>query len=115
MILIILNQKNHKTMKKFMSQIMRGGYWLTPYVIEINDTHVMYSKRTIWLVNRAETSIELNRVSCVNTYPSIIGTDVLIESYGEGSIHAKNFSLDDAKEIKKIIEGHQKENKSERK
>jgi len=95
-------------MEKFISQIIRGGYWLTPYVIEIDDIFIKYSKRTIWLVNKDESSIELDKVACVNIYPSIIGTDISIESYGDAIIKAKNFSLKDAKRIKKIIEDYKK-------
>lgn len=95
--------------RKFTSQILRGGYWLTPYVIEIDDTHVRFSKRTKWLVNKEEASIKLTKVSCVNIKPSIIGTDIVIESYGEGIITAKNFSISDAKTIKKIIDDFKEE------
>jgi hypothetical protein len=100
-------------MKKFTSQIIRGGYWLTPYVLEIDDVHVRFSKRTKWLVNKEEASIRLDKVSCVNIKPSIIGTDITIESYGEGIIKAKNFSLIDAKEIKHIIEQFKEQHEKE--
>jgi len=95
-------------MKRFTSQIIRGGYWLTPYVIEIDEVHVRFEKRTKWLLNKQESSIRLDKISCVNIKPSIIGTDITIESYGEGIITVKNFSLDDAKEIKKMIEQYKK-------
>lgn len=90
--------------KKFTSQISRGGSWLTPYVIIIDDTHVRFEKRTKWLVNKCETSIKLDKVSCVTISPSLIGTDIVIESFGEGIISVKNFSISDAKQIKQILE-----------
>ena len=93
-------------MKKFTSQIARGGYWITPYVIIIDDTFIRFEKRTKWLINKEESSMRLDKVSCVNIKPSIIGTDITIESYGEGTITVKNFSLSDAKQIKKIIENY---------
>lgn len=93
----------------FESQIIRGGPWFTPYVIEIDDVHVRYTKRTHWLVNKEEQSIRLDKVSCVDIKPSIVGTDITIESYGEGIMKVKNFSISDAKEIKRIIEQY-KEN-----
>ena len=93
-------------MKKFTSQLIRGGYWFTPYVITIDDTFVRFEKRTKWLINKEESSMRLDKVSCVNIKPSILGTDITIESYGEGIITVKNFSLGDAKQIKKIIENY---------
>ena len=92
------------TLERFSSQWIRGGYWLTPYVIEITDTHVKFEKRTKWLVNKEESSIRLDKISCINIKPSIIGTDIIIESFGEGIITVKNFSLVDARRIKQIIE-----------
>jgi hypothetical protein len=53
----------------------------------------------------------LNRISCVNIKPSLIGTDIIIESFGEGIIKVKNFSLSDAKKIKKILDSKTKSNK----
>lgn len=96
---------------KFTSQALRGGYWLTPYEIEINETHVKFQKRTKWLVNKEESSIRLDKVSCINIKPSLIGTDIMIESFGEGIIMAKNLSLSDAKKIKQLIEQYQINNK----
>lgn len=93
---------------KFTSQISRGGYWLTPYIIVIDDTHVRFEKRTKWLVNKCETSIKLNKVSCVTISPSLIGTDITIESFGEGTISVKNFSISDSKQIKKMIDDYEK-------
>ena len=101
-------------MEKFTSQIIRGGYWLTPYNIEIDDTHVRFTKRTKWLINVQEASIPLDKVSKVDIKPSLIGTDITIDSFGMGTIHAKNFSIDDAKRIKQIIEKYQEEHKNER-
>ena len=91
-------------MEKFTSQIIRGGSWLTPYTIIIDDTHVRFEKRTNWLLNKSETSIPLDRISCTKIKPSIIGTDITIESYGEGVIIAKNFSIEDARRIKELID-----------
>lgn len=98
------HKQENKMIKRFESQIIRGGSWLTPYIIEIDDTHVRFEKRTKWLVNKEQSSIPLDKVSCVNIKPSIVGTDITIESFGEGVIRAKNFSLNDAEEIKGILE-----------
>lgn len=94
-------------MEKFTSQVMRGGYWFTPYIITIDDTHVRFEKRTKWLVNKEESSIPLAKVSNVDIKPSIVGTDITITSFGEGVISVKNFSISDAKKIKEILEKHQ--------
>lgn len=97
-------------MERFESQIVRGGSWLTPYIIIIDDTHVRFEKRTKWLINKEESSIRLDRVGCVNIKPSLVGTDITIDSNGDGIISVKNFSLSDAKRIKQIIEEYKNNN-----
>ena len=90
----------------FTSDYKRGGYWLTPYIIDITDTHVSYRKRNFNLVNHDYVSIPLDKVSAVSLDATLIGTDIKITSYGFGEICVKNFSLSDALKIKKIIENN---------
>jgi hypothetical protein len=40
----------------------------------------------------------------INT--GVVGTDIIIRSFGEGIITGHRFALNDAKEIKQVIESH---------
>jgi hypothetical protein len=88
----------------FKSRITRLGPLLTPYVIEVDDNFVTFRKRNSYLLNVDSMSIPISKISSVNVDANILGTEIIITSFGEGEIRAKKFSLSDAKEIKQLIE-----------
>lgn len=77
---------------------------LTPHVIEVLDHFVVYRKRNSNLINVDEISIPISKIAAIELNTSLVGTDVIIKSVGFGEIRAKNFTLSDARQIKKLIE-----------
>jgi hypothetical protein len=88
----------------FKSSISRFGSILTPHIIEIDDNFVVYRKRNKSLINVDSISVPISKIAAIELNTSLIGTDIIIRSFGSGEIRAKNFTLGDAKKIKELIE-----------
>lgn len=89
---------------KFTSKILLGGNILAPDKILIDQTGVTYSKRNKYLIGTDESSIPFSRISSVEIDRKLIDSDIIIYSTGNQTIIAGDFSIGDAKKIKKIIE-----------
>jgi hypothetical protein len=96
-------KETFKTLE-FSSNILLGGSILAPDKIIINNTSVVYKKRNKYLIGTDESSIPFNRISSVEINRKLIQSHVIIYSTGNQKLIAKNFSVSDAKEIKKEIE-----------
>ncbi len=93
-------------MSIFKAAITRGASPINPDIIEVTDQFVIYKKRRIYLIGYDKIMIPLSKISSVEINTGIIGTDIIIRSFGEGIITAHRFALNDAKEIKQVIENH---------
>jgi hypothetical protein len=91
-------------MQHFKGSIMRGASPINPDTIEITDRFVVFKKRKIYLIGYDSIMIPFSKISSVEISTGIIGTDITITSFGEETITAHRFSLNDAKEIKRLIE-----------
>ncbi len=97
-------EKNKKIKKVFRSAITRFGSILTPDILIVTNDQVTYRKRNKTLVNVDSVSIPVSKISSVEIDTSLLGTDIIIKSYGAGKIVCKKFSLSDAKKIKELID-----------
>lgn len=93
----------------FKSAITRGGSILTPDIIVIEKDNLTYRKRNKYLLNVDSTSMKISNISSIELDTSLLGTDIIIKSFGEGTILCKKFSLRDARKIKKLIQNKQKQ------
>lgn len=93
-------------MSVFKASFTRGASPINPDIIEVTDQFVIYKKRRIYLIGYDKIMIPLSKISSVEINTGIIGTDIIIRSFGEGIITAHRFALNDAKEIKQVIENH---------
>lgn len=89
---------------EFKSNILLGGSILSPDRIVVTDSQVIYKKRNKYLIGTDESSIPFSRISSVEIDRKLIDSDIIIYSTGNQTIIAGDFSIDDAKKIKKIIE-----------
>lgn len=89
---------------EFKSNILLGGSILSPDRIVVTDSQVIYKKRNKYLIGIDESSIPFSRISSVEIDRKLIDSDIIIYSTGNQTIIARDFSIADAKEIKKIIE-----------
>jgi len=88
----------------FKSSITRGAIPIIRDIIEISDKLVVFRKRKINLFGFDEVVIPMTKVSSMELKTSLIGTGIIIHSFGEGTITGHRFALNDAKEIKRLIE-----------
>ena len=93
-------------MPLFKAAITRGASLINPDTIEITDNTVIYKKRRIYLIGYDTILIPFSKISSVEINTGVIGTDIIIRSFGEGIITGHRFALNDAKEIKQVIESH---------
>ena len=89
---------------EFKSNILLGGSILSPDRIVVTDSQVIYKKRNKYLIGTDESSIPFSRISSVEIDRKLIDSDIIIYSTGNQTIIAGDFSIGDAKKIKKIIE-----------
>ena len=89
---------------EFKSNILLGGITLSPDRIVVTDSQVIYKKRNKYLIGTDESSIPFSRISSVEIDRKLIDSDIIIYSTGNQTIIAGDFSIADAKKIKKIIE-----------
>lgn len=88
----------------FTAAITRGASPINPDTIEITDRFVIYKKRRIYLIGYDKITIPFSKIASVELNTGIIGTTITIHSFGLGTIVAHPFTLDDANEIKRLIE-----------
>jgi hypothetical protein len=88
----------------FSSNILLGGGILTPDRLVLTDRSVVYRKRNSYLIGVDESSIPYRQVSSVEIERRIIDADIIIHGSGNKKIVAKNFSVGNAKEIKRLVE-----------
>lgn len=91
----------------FKSAITRGGSVLTPDIIIISNKSVTYKKRNKYLINVDSVSIPISKISSVEIDSGLLGTDIIIKSFGAGEIIGKKFIKSDAKEIRRLIQERQ--------
>ena len=91
-------------MPLFTAAITRGANPINPDTIEITDRFVIYKKRRIYLIGYDRISIPFSKIASIELNTGIIGTGITIHSNGLGSIYAHRFTLNDANEIKQLIE-----------
>ncbi len=91
-------------MALFKAAVTRGANPINPDTIEITDRFVIYKKRRIYLIGYDTVVMPFSKISSVEIITGIIGTEITIHSFGLGTITAHRFTLDDAKELKRLIE-----------
>lgn len=84
------------------------GPVLTPYVLEIDDEFVTYSKRNKNLFNKDSMTMALSNVAAVKIDSSLLGTTVTISSFGGEDIIMRKMNITDAKKIETIIKESKK-------
>lgn len=89
---------------EFSSNILLGGNILTPDRLVITDNEVIYKKRNKYLIGVDESSIPFSRISSIEIDRKLIDSNILIYSTGNQQLKVEDFSVGDAKKIKKIIE-----------
>ena len=91
-------------MPLFKAAVTRGANPINPDTIEINDRFVTYKKRRIYLIGYDTVIMPFSKISSVEINTGVIGTEIIIHSFGLGTINAHPFTLEDANEIKRLIE-----------
>lgn len=91
-------------MTKFKASILRGASLINPDIIQITDGFVWYKKRRIYLIGYEEQIMKISKVSSVEINTDIIGSKIIIQSYGGSMITGHRFALNDTKEMKRLIE-----------
>ena len=91
-------------MSIFKAAFTRGASPINPEMIEITDKFVIYKKRRIYLIGYDTIMIPISKISSVEINTGLIGSEIIIQSFGESTIKAHRFALNDAKEIKRLIE-----------
>jgi hypothetical protein len=81
---------------KFTSDITRLGPILTPYVLEIDDDFIRFSKRNKNLINKDSMNIAVGNVAAVKVNASLFGTTLTISSFGGEDIIIKRMNIQDA-------------------
>ncbi|MGP8216762.1 MAG: hypothetical protein ACLQQ4_14450 [Bacteroidia bacterium] len=101
-----LNTSKNKSLSskaEFTSSVTRGGDVINPDKIIIDAGIVTWKKRSKILISGESVSIPIDKVSSVDLSTGVVGTDILISSYGNKSIHAKDFTKSDAQKIKNLL------------
>jgi hypothetical protein len=93
---------------KFTSDITRLGPILTPYVLEIDDHYVRYTKRNKNLINKDKKSMAIDQISEIEVNASLLGTTFTIRGYGESEIIINKMNIQDAYEAQEIINNQRK-------
>ena len=91
-------------MTKFTASILRGASPINPDTIQITDGFVWYKKRRIYLIGYEEQIMKISKVASIEINTDIVGSKIIIQSYGGSTITGHRFSLYNAKEMKRLIE-----------
>jgi len=90
--------------KEYKSAITRGGGILTPEKIIITYNAVTWKKRNNHLIGIDTKTIPISGIAGIEIDQKIWGANITINSVGQGTIFAKNFSASYARAIKSDIE-----------
>ena len=93
---------------KFTSDISRFGPILTPYILEIDDNFITYSKRNKNLFNKNSMSMAIDNIAAVKIDTSLLGTTLTISSFGGEDIIIRKMNITDAKKANEIIKNLRK-------
>jgi RNA binding exosome subunit len=88
---------------RFTSDVTRLGPILTPYVLEIDDNYIRYSKRNKNLLNKDKITMAIDTVTSVEVNTSLLGTTIVINGFNDNPIVVKKFNIQDAYRIQEII------------
>lgn len=99
---------------KFTSDITRLGPVLTPYVLEIDDNFLRYSKRNKNLFNKDKKSMAIDQISEIEVNSSLLGTTLIIRGYGESTISIPKMNIQDAYAAQEIINNQRNKLKYEK-
>lgn len=88
----------------FKAAFTRGASPINPDTIEVTDKFVIYKKRRIYLIGFDKIEIPFSKISSIEISTALIGSDITIHSFGEGTFVGHRFALVDALEIKRLIE-----------
>lgn len=97
---------------KFTSDILRLGPLLTPYVLEIDDNHIRYSKRNPNLFNKDKKVMPIDQISEVEVNTSIYGTTLVIKGYGNSEIVIRRMNIHEAYQAQEVIKNQRAKVKS---
>jgi len=102
------NEIQENDVHTFKSAITRGGSILTPDIIIVDNYSVTYKKRNKYLINVDSITVPISKISSVELDTSILGTNIIIKTFGAGEIVGKKFSKSDTKQIRKLIQERQR-------
>ncbi len=94
---------------KFTSDITRLGPIFTPYVLEIDNDIIRFSKRNKSLLNKDSMSMDILNVAAVKVDTSLWGTTLIISSFGGEDIVVKKMNIQDAYRAEEIIINRKRE------
>lgn len=97
---------------KFTSDILRFGPLLTPYVLEIDDNFVRYSKRNSNLFNKDKKAMPIDQISEVEVNATVYGTTLIIRGYGNSEIIIRRMNIHEAYQAQEIIKNQRAKIKS---
>lgn len=93
---------------KFTSDVTRLGPILTPYILEIDDNIIRYTRRNKNLLNKDRMSIDIANVAAVKVDASLFGTTLTISSFGGEDIIIKKMNIQDAYKAEEVINNFKK-------
>jgi len=99
---------------KFTSDITRLGPILTPYVLEIDDDFIRFTRRNKSLLNKDTASMSISNVANVKVNATILGTTLSICSFGGEDIIIKRMNIQDAYRAEEVINNRRRELKNEK-
>jgi len=76
---------------------------LTPYILEIDDNLVTFSKRNRNLFNKDQMTMSIDNIAAVKIDATLFGTTLTISSFGGEDIVIRKMNISDAKEAARII------------
>jgi len=100
---------------RFTSDITRLGPILTPFVLEIDDHYVRYTRRNKTLINKDKKSMAIDNVSEVEVNATLLGTTLTIRGFGESEIIIPKMNIQDAYSAQEIINNQRKKIKENEK
>lgn len=88
-------------MPEYVASRLSESNVLFPDKIEINADHVVYYKGAI--IGYKTSVIPRKNIASVRVRKGLLFADIVIESAGGGTIVAKGFTRDDAREIVRLL------------
>ena len=76
---------------------------MTPYILEIDDNLVTFSKRNKNLFKKDQMTMSIDNIAAVKIDASLLGTTLTISSFGGEDIVIRKMTITDAKEAARII------------